>query len=58
MGIHPTRLKRISVGAIFARAAYGELIRAAKEIAARGTFNFADDVIGFAELSGYFTKSD
>ena len=51
-------VKRISVGAIFARAAYGELIRAAKEIAARGTFNFADDVIGFAELSGYFTKSD
>ena len=51
-------VKRISVGAIFARAAYGELIRAAKEIAARGTFNFADDVIGFDELSGYFTKSD
>ena len=51
-------VKRISVGAIFARAAYGELIRAAKEIAVRGTFNFADDVIGFAELSGYFSKSD
>ena len=51
-------VKRISVGAIFARAAYGEFIRAAEEIAATGTFNFADDVIGFAELSRYFAKSD
>ena len=51
-------VKRISVGAIFARAAYGEFIRAAKEIAARGTFDFADDVIGSAELSGYFSKPD
>ena len=51
-------VSRISVGAIFARAAYGELIRAAKEIAARGTFDFAGDVIGYAELSGYFSKPD
>jgi 2-methylisocitrate lyase-like PEP mutase family enzyme len=51
-------VKRISVGAIFARAAYGEFIRAAKEIATSGTFDFADDVIGFAELSRYFPKSD
>ena len=51
-------VKRISVGAIFARAAYGEFIRAAREIAAHGTFNFTGDVIGFAELSDYFSKSD
>lgn len=49
-------VKRISVGATFARLAYGELIRAAKEIAAHGTFSFTDESMGFAELSGYFKK--
>ncbi len=51
-------VKRISVGAIFARAAYGEFIRAAKEISTSGTFDFADEVISFPELSGYFPKPD
>jgi 2-methylisocitrate lyase-like PEP mutase family enzyme len=47
-------VKRISVGAIFARAAYGEFIRAAKEISTSGIFNFADDVIGFKALDDIF----
>ena len=47
-------VKRISVGAIFARAAYGEFIRAAREIATSGTFDFADDVIGFQFLDDIF----
>jgi 2-methylisocitrate lyase-like PEP mutase family enzyme len=51
-------VKRISVGAIFARAAYGEFIRAAKEIGTSGTFGFTGDVIANAELSRYFPKPD
>ena len=49
---------RISVGATFARIAYGEVIRAAKEILGQGTLDFTDRAMGFAELSGYFTKAD
>jgi len=51
-------VKRISVGATFARIAYGEVIRAAKEISGPGTLGFTDNAMGFAELSGYFTKAD
>ncbi len=51
-------VKRISVGATFARHAYGGLIRAAKELKEQGTFNFTDDAIGSADLSGYFSAPD
>ena len=51
-------VKRISVGATFARLIYGKLIQAAKEIAESGTFNFTDDAMGIAELSGYFKETD
>ncbi len=51
-------VKRISVGATFARIAYGEVIRAAKEISGPGTLDFTDHAMGFAELSGYFSESD
>lgn len=51
-------VKRISVGATFARLAYGEVIRAAKEILGPGTLGFTDRAMDFAELSGYFTKAD
>jgi len=50
-------VKRLSVGAIFARAAYGEFIRAATELSTNGTFGFTGDVIGKAELEGHFPKS-
>ena len=51
-------VKRISVGATFARIAYGEVIRAAKQILGQGTLGFTDNAMGFAELSGDFTKAD
>ena len=51
-------VKRISVGATFARLAYGEVIRAAQEIAGPGTLGFTDGAMGFAELSGYFKEPD
>ena len=51
-------VKRISIGATVARLAYGEVIRAAKEILGQGTLGFTDRAMGFAELSGYSTKAD
>ncbi|MFP6729402.1 MAG: isocitrate lyase/phosphoenolpyruvate mutase family protein [Alphaproteobacteria bacterium] len=49
---------RISVGATFARLAYGEFIRAAQEIAGPGTLGFTDRAMGSAELSGYLKEPD
>ncbi|PJI38733.1 oxaloacetate decarboxylase [Ferrovibrio sp.] len=49
-------IRRISVGGSLARAAWGELIRTAKEIAAEGTFeNFKQGAPG-AELNRLFTQ--
>jgi 2-methylisocitrate lyase-like PEP mutase family enzyme len=47
-------VKRISVGSALARLAYGSFVRAAREIAEKGSFTFAADAMGFAELEGYF----
>ena len=47
-------VKRISIGSALARLAYGSLIRAAHEMTAAGTFDFAHGAIGFAELEGFF----
>jgi 2-methylisocitrate lyase-like PEP mutase family enzyme len=44
-------VKRISVGSAMARAAYGAFLRAAAEVAERGTFNFARDAVPFAEIN-------
>lgn len=44
---------RISVGSALARLAYGHLIRAARDIATNGTFDFVPDAMGFAEIEGY-----
>ena len=41
---------RISTGSALARAAFGEFVRAAREIASAQTFAFSDKAIGFAEL--------
>ncbi len=47
-------VKRISIGAAFARAAYGSLVAAVTEINEQGSFTFADGLIGFAELDAFF----
>jgi 2-methylisocitrate lyase-like PEP mutase family enzyme len=49
-------VKRISVGSAFARAAFGAFVAAAREVADRGTFEFANDAIGFAELERFFSN--
>ncbi len=47
-------VKRISVGSALARLAYGAVVEAAKEMAAQGTFRFADGAIGFKALEDIF----
>ena len=49
-------VKRISVGSALARLAYGAVVKAAREIAAQGTFGFSDDAMGFAEIEAFFTE--
>ncbi len=50
-------VKRISIGALFARMAYGSLITAGREILTTGTFDFAESAFEYEELEGYFRKS-
>lgn len=46
---------RISVGGSLARAAYGELLRAAQEIQSNGTFSYAERAIPGKELNRIFS---
>lgn len=45
---------RISVSSALCRAAFGAFVGAAREMREDGTFTFADDAIGFADLENYF----
>jgi len=46
-------VRRISLGGLLARAAYGAMLRAGREIAGAGTFAFAGEAASFAEISGF-----
>lgn len=47
-------VKRISVGSALSRAALGSFVRAAREMQENGTFTFATEAIGFAEIESHF----
>ena len=47
-------VRRISVGGAFARAAFGALMRAAREIAETGRFEELGAAASFAEVNGFF----
>ncbi len=47
-------VKRASVGSALARAAYGGLLRASREMRDRGTFEFAADAVSYADLTAIF----
>jgi len=49
-------VRRISLGGLLARAAYGAMLRAGREIAGAGTFAFAGDAASFAEISGFMAE--
>lgn len=47
-------VRRISLGGSLARAAYGELMRAATEVLTQGTFKYAENAISGKEINGIF----
>lgn len=49
-------VRRISLGAALARAAWGEFMRAAKEISEQGTFDALARAVPFGELDGFFRQ--
>ncbi len=51
-------VKRISVGSSLSRAALGAFLRAANEMLEKGTFNFSDDAVSYAEISAMFVEDD
>jgi 2-methylisocitrate lyase-like PEP mutase family enzyme len=44
-------VRRVSVGSALSRAALGAFVRAAREMRRHGTFTFAEEAIGFREIS-------
>jgi len=49
-------VKRVSIGSALSRAAFGAAIRAANEMREHGTFTFAEQAIGFRDLTAMFEK--
>lgn len=49
--------KRVSVGGSLARAAYGALLHAAREMREHGTFSYAADAIPSAEMARFMAKT-
>ncbi len=49
-------VKRISVGSGLSRAALGAFLRAGREMKEHGTFEFADEAAGYAELNSIFEQ--
>jgi 2-methylisocitrate lyase-like PEP mutase family enzyme len=53
-GLSAMGVKRVSVGSLLSRAAYGAFLRAAREMQERGTFSFAAEAVSFEDLSNIF----
>ena len=49
-------VRRISIGSALFRKAFGTAVAAAREMAESGTFDFASDAMGFAEINDMFAK--
>lgn len=49
-------VRRVSLGASLARAAYSAFLRAAEEIHDKGSFTFAQDIIPYAVFNGIFNR--
>ena len=50
-------VKRVSLGSSLARAVYGALLRASREVRDSGTFTFARDAMPYAELNALFERN-
>jgi 2-methylisocitrate lyase-like PEP mutase family enzyme len=53
-GLTRIGVRRVSVGSALSRAALGAFLRAAQEMRERGSFEFADGAVSYAELSAIF----
>ncbi|MGW3682880.1 isocitrate lyase/PEP mutase family protein [Streptomyces prasinus] len=51
-------VRRISVGSAMSRAAFGAVVRAAREILDHGTFGFGADALPYAELNATMSPAD
>jgi len=49
-------VKRVSLGSSLARAAYGAFLNAAREVKKKGTFDFAQTAVPYAELQKLFKR--
>ena len=49
-------VRRISLGSALARIAWGAFMRAASDIAERGSFESLSSAVGFGELNGLFAN--
>jgi 2-methylisocitrate lyase-like PEP mutase family enzyme len=49
-------VRRVSVGGALSRAAWGAFMRAAREIAEKGSFQTFGEAISFAEVNGFFKE--
>jgi 2-methylisocitrate lyase-like PEP mutase family enzyme len=47
-------VRRVSVGSALCRAALGAFLRAAREMREQGTFHFAEEAVGFRDVSALF----
>ncbi len=50
-------VKRVSVGSALCRAAFGAVLRAAREMRERGTFDFASEAVNPREMSAIFDST-
>ena len=50
-------VKRVSLGSSLARAAFGALLRASREVRDSGTFTFSRDAMPYAELNSLFERN-
>jgi 2-methylisocitrate lyase-like PEP mutase family enzyme len=53
-GLSAIGVKRVSVGSLLSRVAYGAVLRAASEMRERGTFTFADEAVSFSDITAMF----
>ncbi len=51
-------VRRVTVGGSIARAMYGHLVRAARELAEQGTFSYADDQLSQTALNDLFRRAE
>ena len=58
MALSALGVKRVSVGSSLSRVALGAFLAAAREMSSQGTFRFAEQAVGYAELNALFGSGE